>query len=433
MAERIIFHVDVNSAFLSWTAAYRCKVLGEEQDLREIPAVIAGQKDSRRSIVLAKSTPAKKFGIQTGEPLGMARDKCPGLVVAEPDYDVYIAASRRLMELLRNVSPVVEQFSIDEAWVDMTGTERLYGPPLLAARWLKDRIHRELGFTVNIGVSSNKILAKIAGDMKKPDEALSLFPWELEEKLWPLPVRDLFYVGAATERKLHQMGIQTIGQLAAADVKGLKRKLHSHGELIWHLANGRCAEPLTAEPAEQKGYGNAMTTPVDVCNMAYAQQILLCLCETVAARMRRDGQTGACVGVHIRTSDFQDRGCQRQLNSPTNVTTEIYHGACSVLEELWDKKTPLRQLGVRMSKVSKDNCRQYTLFDDRDYSRMEQLDAAVDGIREKFGQKAICPASILRFQNPREGAQEVAFGASGREEKREQQEIQKRLELLKDV
>lgn len=433
MAERIIFHVDVNSAFLSWTAAYRCKVLGEELDLRQVPSVIAGQKDSRRSIVLAKSGPAKKFGIQTGEPLGMAKDKCPGLIVAEPDYDLYISASRRLMQLLRDVSPVVEQFSVDEAWVDMTGTQRLYGTPLLAAQWLKDKIHRELGFTVNIGVSSNKLLAKIAGDMEKPDKVISLFPWELEEKLWHLPVRELFYVGAATEGKLRQMGIQTIGQLAKADPAGLKRKLHSHGEMIWHLANGRCTKFLTAEPPEQKGYGNAMTTPVDVVNMPYAQQILLCLCETVASRMRRDGQTGACVGVHIRTSDFRDYGCQRQLSSPTNVTTEIYHGACSLLEELWDKQTPLRQLGVRMMKVSKENCRQYSLFDEKDYGRMEQLDAAVDGIREKFGDKAICHASVLKFQNPREGAQEVAFGASGREEKREQQEIQKRLEGLKDV
>ena len=184
MAERIIFHIDVNSAFLSWTAAYRCSVLGESFDLRDVPSVIAGQKDSRRSIVLAKSTPAKKFGIRTGEPLGMARDKCPDLVVAEPDYDLYISASRAMMSLLRNISPVVEQFSIDEAWVDMTGTQRLYGSPVFAAQWLKERIKQELGFTVNIGISSNKMLAKMAGELEKPDKVLTLFPWEMEEKLW---------------------------------------------------------------------------------------------------------------------------------------------------------------------------------------------------------------------------------------------------------
>ena len=224
MAERIIFHIDVNSAFLSWTAAYRCRVLGESFDLREVPSVIAGQKDSRRSIVLAKSTSAKKYGIKTGEPLGMARDKCPDLVVAEPDYELFISASRALMALLRDVSPVVEQFSIDEAWVDMTGTERLYGSPVFAAHWLKEKIKQELGFTVNIGVSSNKMLAKMAGELEKPDKVLTLFPWEIEEKLWPLPVGELFYVGRASERKLRQMGIRTIGQLAHADVDVLKMR-----------------------------------------------------------------------------------------------------------------------------------------------------------------------------------------------------------------
>lgn len=409
MAERVIFHIDVNSAFLSWTAAYRCCVLGEKLDLRQVPSVIAGQKDSRRSIVLAKSIPAKQFGIQTGEPLGMARDKCPELVVAEPDYDLYISASRRFMALLRDVSPVVEQFSIDEAWVDMTGTQRLYGSPVLAAQWLKDRIHRELGFTVNIGVSSNKMLAKMAGELEKPDKVITLFPWEMEEKLWPLPVRELFYVGRATEAKLQRMGIRTIGQLAKADPKVLRQKLHKHGETIWHIANGRGAEPLQPVAEDNKGYGNAMTTPWDVTDLAYAQQVLLSLCETVAARMRRDGQTGACVALQLRTSRFEDFSSQRQLPSATNVTTEIYRAACGILEEIWDRSMPLRQIGVQISKVSHDAYRQYSLFDAVRYDRLEKLDTAVDAIRAKYGEDAIRRASVLQFENPRKGAQAVAF------------------------
>ena len=408
MAERIIFHIDVNSAFLSWTAAYRCRVLRETFDLRDVPAVIAGQKNSRRSIVLAKSTPAKKFGIKTGEPLGMARDKCPDLVVAEPDYDLYISASRAMMALLRSISPVVEQFSIDEAWVDMTGTQRLYGSPVFAAQWLKEKIKQELGFTVNIGISSNKMLAKMAGELEKPDKVLTLFPWELEEKLWPLPVGELFYVGRATEKKLHQMGIKTIGQLAAADVNMLRKKLHKHGEVVWHLANGRNVEPVNPEITENKGYGNAMTTPWDVTEMVYAQQVLLCLCETVSARMRKDGQVGRCVGVHIRTSQFENFGSQRQVPSATNGTVEIYQAACRILDELWDKKTPLRQLGVQLSKVSHDPYRQYSMFDNR-YERLEKLDTAVDKIRDKYGEDAIRRASVLGFDNPRKGAQSVAF------------------------
>ena len=183
MAEPVWFHIDVNSAFLSWTAAYRTLVEGRSPDLRDIPAVIANDKNLRTSIVLAKSTPAKKYGVKTGEPLGMARDKCPNLVVAEPDYALYVASSRRLMALLREVSPVVEQYSIDEAWVDMTGMAGLYGPPVLAAQHLKDRISRTLGFTVNIGVSCNKLLAKMAGELEKPNKVITLFPQEFERKL----------------------------------------------------------------------------------------------------------------------------------------------------------------------------------------------------------------------------------------------------------
>ncbi len=409
MSERVIFHIDVNSAFLSWTAAYRCSVLGEDFDLRQVPSVVAVQKDSRRSIVLAKSTPAKKFGIKTGEPLGMARDKCPNLVVAEPDYDLYISASRRLMALLRDVSPVVEQFSIDEAWVDMTGTQRLYGSPVLAAQWLKERIHRELGFTVNVGVSSNKILAKMAGELEKPDKVITLFPWEMEQKLWPLPVRELFYVGHATEAKLHRMGIHTIGQLAQTDPKVLRQKLHKHGETIWHIANGRNADLLQPVLPDNKGYGNAMTTPRDVTDLAYAQQVLLSLCETMATRMRRDGQTGACVTLYLRTSSFEGMSRQCQLPSATNVTTEIYRGVCRLLMELWDRKTPLRQMGVQMSKVSREPYRQYSLFDSVNYDRLEKLDTAVDAIRAKYGKDAIRRASVLQFENPRKGAQSVAF------------------------
>ena len=224
MAERVIFHVDANSAFLSWSAAYRVKVLGEETDLRDVPSAVAGDKASRHSIILAKSVPAKKYGIQTGEPLFQALEKCPGLVVIPPDYELYVQASRHFVDMLREFSPAVEQYSIDEAWVDMTGTQRLWGTPRLAAELMRRRINEELGFTVNIGISSNKLLAKMAGDFEKPNKVHTLFPEEMTEKFFPLPVRDLFLVGAATERKLQMLGIYTIGELAAADVRVLKKR-----------------------------------------------------------------------------------------------------------------------------------------------------------------------------------------------------------------
>ena len=395
MAERIIFHIDVNSAFLSWTAAYRVKVMGEEFDLRNVPSVIAPEGATRHSIILAKSAPAKKFGIQTGEPLGMAKDKCPNLVVAEPDYELYVTASQKLMALLREYSPLVEQFSIDEAWMDMTGTRSLYGPPVLAAERIKDRIRRELGFTVNIGISSNKLLAKMAGDFEKPDKVHTLFPNEIEQKLFPLPVRELFMIGRATERKLALMGIRTVGQLAQTDPVFLRQKFGKQGELIWNHANGRGSSEVLAEPPANKGYGNSFTTPCDVVNMRMGREVLLSLCETVGMRLRRDGQSGTCVTVHVRNGEFRNWSSQRQLPSPTNVTQEIFEYACGILRQMWDGREPLRQLGVQVTQLCEGGYRQQNLFDGADFARLEKLDTAVDAIREKFGEHSLIRAAFL--------------------------------------
>jgi len=392
MENRVIFHVDANSAFLSWSAAYRVKVLQETEDLRDVPSVVAGDKASRHSIILARSVPAKKLGIQTGEPLFQALEKCPTLKVVPPDYELYVRASRSFVELLRSFTPAVEQYSIDEAWMDMTGTTRLWGSPRLAAEKLRQRVWEELGFTVNVGISSNKILAKMAGDFEKPNKVHTLFPEEMADKMWPLPVRDLFLVGAATERKLNLLGIYTIGQLAGADVTLLKRKLGKHGETIWHFANGRNADLVTPEPAENKGYGNSTTTPRDVTSEQEAYQILLSLCETVASRMRQDGQCGRCVCVHLRTNEFRNFSHQSMLTGATNITTEIFEAACKVFHEAWDGVTPLRQLGVQMTRLSKEPYQQFDLFSEMSPQRYEKklrLDEAVDSLRDKFGEDII--------------------------------------------
>ena len=392
MAERVIFHVDANSAFLSWTAAYKVKVLGEAQDIREVPSVVAGDKESRHSIILAKSTPAKKFGIQTGEPLFQALEKCPDLVVVQPDYGLYVEASRHFVEMLRQFSPAVEQYSIDEAWVDMTGTERLWGAPRLAAEQMRRRIWEELGFTVNVGISSNKLLAKMAGDFEKPNKVHTLFPEEIEAKFWPLPVRDLFLVGAATERKLNRLGIYTIGELAHADMHVLKKRLGKHGETIWHFANGRNADAVTPEPAENKGYGNSTTTAHDVTTHAEAHQVLLSLCETVAMRMRKDDKCGSCISVHLRTNEFQHYSHQAMLLGATNITSEIFEAACRVFDEAWDGVTPLRQLGVQMTRLSNEPYQQYDLFSGMtpvQYERKMKLDETVDALRDKYGEDII--------------------------------------------
>ena len=410
MAERIVFHVDANSAFLSWTAVYRLQVLGESEDLREIPSVVAGDRESRHSIILAKSIPAKKYGIHTGEPLFQALEKCPELRIVQPDYGLYVEASRHFVAMLRQFSPDVEQYSIDEAWVDMTGTERLWGSPRLAAELMRQRIWEELGFTVNIGISSNKLLAKMAGDFEKPNKIHTLFPEEMKSKMWPLPVRDLFLVGSATEAKLKLLGIYTIGDLAQTDAALLRRRLGKQGETLWHFANGRNADMVTPEPPENKGYGNSVTTPKDITGTEEAHQVLLSLCETVGMRMRRDGKSGGCVTIHLRTNEFRHFSHQSRLQGATNITGELYREACRVFDEAWDRKTPLRQVGVQVTRLSKVPYQQFDLFSGMSpvqYERRMRLDETVDALRDKFGEDIIRRAKFTT--NP---AEHMAGGLS---------------------
>ena len=389
---KVIFHIDVNSAFLSWSAAYRVHVLGEQQDLREVPAAVAGARENRQGVILAKSQPAKKFGVKTGEPIFQAKKKCPDLVLIPPDYALYVEASRHFTALLREVAPVVEQYSIDEAWVDMSGTEGLYGSPVAAAEMLRKRIQEELGFTVNVGISSNKLLAKMAGDFEKPNKVHTLFPWEMEKKLWPLPVRDLFMVGDATERKLHLMGIYTIGDLARTDPVAIERKLHKPGLALWHSANGRYSDQLLPQPPDNKSYGNAVTLPQDVVTAAQAYRVLLSLCETVGMRMRQDKKSARSIVVSLRTKEFHDFSHRCLLESATDSTEEIFRQACRVFDEAWDGQTPLRQLGVHAQRLEERGERQYDLFgivSAQDYERKAKLDDIVDNLRERYGEGII--------------------------------------------
>ena len=308
-------------------------------------------------------------------------------------------ASRHFVKMLRQFSPIVEQYSIDEAWVDMTGTERLWGAPRLAAEQIRQRILDELGFTVNIGISSNKLLAKMAGDFEKPNKVHTLFPEEIPDKFWPLPVRDLFLVGSATERKLKMMGICTIGDLAHADCTLLRKRLGKHGETIWHFANGRNADAVTPIPAENKGYGNSTTTAQDVVNTEQAHQVLLSLCETVASRMRRDGKCGSCLCVHLRTNEFRCFSHQSVLNGSTNITGELFEAACKVFDEAWDGVTPLRQLGVQMTRLSNEPYQQFDFFSGlspEQYEKKLKLDETVDALRDKFGEDVIRRAKFAQ-------------------------------------
>ena len=391
----MIFHVDVNSAFLSWEAVYRLTHLGGTLDLRTIPSAVGGDMAKRRGIILAKSLPAKKYGIRTGETIVEAMRKCPELKLVPPHYELYNRASAALMEILREYSPQVEQFSVDEAFLDMTGMEKLFGEPVEAAYKLKDRIRDTLGFTVNIGISSNKLLAKMASDFEKPDKVHTLFPEEVPEKMWPIPVGELFLVGRATERKLAQLGIRTIGELACTDVKILRSHLKKHGELVWEFANGRDVSVVEAEPSENKGYGNSTTIAFDVTDRDTARLVLLSLAETVAARLRKHGKKAELISVGIKNSELHTVSHQAVLPVPSDITYEIYTAACKLFDELWDG-SPIRHLGIHAGKLGDSGARQLNIFDNVDYEKLERLDAALDAIRNRHGADSVMRASFLK-------------------------------------
>ena len=393
-----VFHIDANSAFLSWSAAYRISVLGETTDLRTIPSIVGGDQEKRHGIVLAKSVPAKKYGIQTGEAIMTAKQKCPDLVIIPPDYGLYVTASRAFIGILKQYSDNVIQYSIDEAWVVFDGYESLYGRGQMVkfAYDLKEEIKEKLGFTVNIGISNNFLLSKMAGDFSKPDKVHTLFPDEIKRKMWPLPVSDLFFVGRATTKKLFSLGIKTIGELAKADDWIIKSHLKLPGQIIQGYARGEDLQPYMFTHEANKGYGNSLTAPVDIVTMEYAKHLLLSLCETVGARLRADKAKISMVSVHYTTFEFFHAGKQMQLLSPTDVTEEIYRAACQLFDQLWDKSTPIRQLGVGTSKVQTEAAHQYNLFDLKKHDRLEKLNQTIDDIRSRFGEDSVMRASFLQ-------------------------------------
>ena len=396
--DKVIFHIDVNSAFLSWEAVYRLHHLGGKLDLREIPSAVCGDTEKRHGIILAKSIPAKKYNIKTGEAVWEAVRKCPDLTMVPPNYNLYQKSSEAFLYVLKQYSPSVEQYSIDEAFVDMTGTNSLFGTPIEAAEDMKERIYKELGFTVNIGVSNNKILAKMASDFKKPHQVHTLWKSEIQRKMWPLPVSELFFVGRATFIKLHNLGIKTIGELAQTDPSILKNHFGKHGEVIWSFANGIDFSAVEPDPPPNKGYGNSTTISFDVTDSNTAKMVLLSLAETVSARLREDGVKIGVVSVGIKNYNFEYCGHQKTLAAPTNITKEIFEISCQIFDEMWDH-VPIRHLGIHTSRVSNETNRQLNLFDKTDYEKLERLDKAIDEIRKRFGTDSIKRASFVQTKS----------------------------------
>lgn len=398
MRERVIFHVDVNSAYLSWEAARRVKK--GEPDLRKIPSCIGGDPKTRRGIVLAKSIPAKRYDIKTGEPLALALRKCPELVIAKPDFKLYTRCSHAFKDICRSYAPAVEEFSIDECFMDLTGTELTYPDPIKLAYEIKDRIRDELGFTVNIGVARNKLCAKMASDFEKPDKVHTLFPEEIEKKMWPLPVGELLFVGGASAERLRQARIFTIGDLAHADRTLLRKVLGDKMSLqAYRYANGIDDSPIRQEPEEAKGYSNSVTLEKNVTSMDEADAILLALCDSVSAHMRSEGAKASSISVSVRYLDFSNRSHQRKLDRALDTTNEIYAVCRELLRELWKDKRPLRLLSVSLTNLSRgDEGKQISLFEEEkadETERSAKIDRAVDALRSKFGSDIIQRGTVL--------------------------------------
>ncbi len=393
MNNRIIFHIDVNSAYLSWEAAYRLQH-GASLDLRSIPSVVGGDISKRHGIILAKSIPAKKYGIKTGEPLLTALQKCPSLEVIPPNYSLYLQCSMGMVDILKDYSPKIEQYSIDECFMDYTHMNKLFGSPAEAANHLRARIKKELGFTVNIGISSNKLLAKMASDFKKPDRVHTLFTHEIQEKMWPLTVSDLFMVGRATTTKLHHLGIHTIGELANTSLDLLHAHFKSHGTLIYHYANGKDHSQVKPTLPKAKGIGNSTTISFDVEDGSTAKLILLSLTETVAMRLREAKMMTRLISVSIKSSEFVSYSHQKVLAEPTDITKDIYDTICELFDEAW-KHEKIRHLGVRVSSLSSNTNLQLSLFHYKRQKKYTALDRSIDKIRKKYGKKSIIRASFI--------------------------------------
>ena len=398
---QIIFHIDVNSAFLSWTAVEQLKQ-GIEVDLRTIPSIIGGNQESRHGVVLAKSVPAKKYGIVTGEPVVNALRKCPDLVMAPPNHKMYQEYSARLMEFLSNYTPDIEQVSVDECYMNFTGIAHKYASPVSAAFEIKDAVYREFGFTVNIGISTNHLLAKMASDFEKPNKVHTLFPQEIQVKMWPLPVSELYMAGRSSVEVLHKLEIRTIGELAKADPELLELHLKSHGRTLWEFANGINGGKVIREHVENKGIGNSTTLPKDATTEEEAKKVLLWLAETVGGRLRKEGLKAKMVSVEIKYNTFQSVSHQKQLSRKTNTDKMPYETACELFRELWNGE-PIRLLGIRTSKLADETePEQMSIFDFQSEmeqevpknEKQEKLDKALDQIRKRFGKDAIVRGSL---------------------------------------
>ena len=384
---RIIFHIDVNSAYLSWTSVERLKE--GKSDLREIPSIIGGNQKSRHGIVVAKSIPAKQYKIRTGEPVVNALRKYSNLVVEPPDHAMYSRYSKEMMKFLRTYTHKIEKVSIDECYMDFTDIAHRFHSPLDAAFEIKDTIYEKFGYTVNVGISSNKLLAKMASDFEKPNKVHTLFPQEIQKKMWPLPLSELYMAGNSSVETLKKLDIHTIGDLAKSDVHLIEIQLKSHGRMLWEFANGLDDSPVQYVRQDAKGIGNSITLPSDLQTREETEPIFLKLAQSVSRRLKKEGQKANMITTEIKYFNFIRVSHQKQLQKASNDEQEIYQNTLELFDELWDG-TPIRLLGIRTSKlVDEGEPEQLNLFDmefpKKKDARQVKMEEAMKKLEEKFG------------------------------------------------
>lgn len=390
--EKIIFHIDVNNAFLSWTACHMLKH-GATLDIREIPSAIAGSKEKRAGIILAKSQIAKKCEVRTAETIHEAQSKCRNLQIFPPNFEIYSYYSNMMYRILCNYSDKIERYSIDECFLDYTSMQKLYGKPLDVAKQISNRIFKELGFTVNVGIGNNRLLAKMASELEKPNKINTIYTNEIQDKMWRLPIEDLFMVGRRTVPELKKMSIYTIGDLAKYDKRILKARFKKFGEQMYNYANGIDDANIEGYKG-YKGLGNSITTSVDIRDRKEAYKIILSIAECVGKRLRNENMYTQCISVSIKNSNFETMSHQLKLNTKTNSTKQIYEIAKKLFDEIW-KGQSIRSFGIRLDKLTNYEDNQLSLFDDIKDEKKIKLDKVIDNTRNKYGDTSLQRAIFL--------------------------------------
>lgn len=400
MKERIVFHIDVNNAFLSWTAVLLLRK-GYKQDIRKISSIICGDEKERRGIVLAKSPVAKKFGITTAETIYSAKKKCPSLQMFPPNYEWYSKNSKALFQYLSQYSPHLEQFSIDECFMELTGTTYLYKDYKQLALKIKEEIKEKFGFTVNIGIANNKLCAKMASDFEKPDKIHTLFKNEIETKLWPLDVGDLFMVGKKTKEQLNKINIYTIKDLALANESLLERHFKNQAKHLKEAAWGIDYSKVEPRKSKRDSISTTDTLKYDYTDENKLKEILFQQADDVSRQLRNQGEYASTVAVIFKNNQFVNYSAQAKLSPPSNNTKDIYNIAIKIFDENY-KKDSIRLIGIRLSGFTEKKEEQISLFQAEQSTETDENDEfqrTIDQINNKFGKSIISPASLKFITN----------------------------------